>query len=85
MTEPRLQKAIDDWRRRHNLAPEDPILLVGELLQLYIDQLPVPPRGGSGTNNRRPEGGRETFGTWWLASLALLIAALGGYLLGRAL
>ena len=70
------ERAVAEWRMRHGLDAEDPILWVAELLEIYVRHRAIPRVATSGQEPSVPVAG-------WAAVLAVVLAALGGFILGR--
>lgn len=106
-----LRVAIDDWKMRHHLADDDPVLLVAELFALHLKHGPKPAAGlpaqsgGTDRTGNLPapaattvmhtdsvpgltaapaDAARHGGIGRRAAALALLLAAAGGYLFGKA-
>ena len=73
---PELEQAIIEWRTRHRLQADDPILLVVELLDRYTRHHLSPAGTSGGAESRRGVDG-------WAAAVAVVLAAIGGFILGR--
>ena len=73
---PELEQAITEWRTRHRLQADDPILFVAELLDLYTRHHRIPAGTSVGAEFRSGVDG-------WAAAVAVVLAAIGGFLLGR--
>ena len=73
---PELEQAIIEWRTRHRLQADDPILFVAELLDLYTRHHRIPAGTSVGAEFRSGVDG-------WAAAVAVVLAAIGGFLLGR--
>lgn len=75
-SDPERERAVAEWRMRHRLAADDPIVLVTELLDLYARY-----HGGSLPTNSGDAHSGHVAG--WAAVVAVVLAAVGGFILGR--
>ena len=86
------QAAVEAWRKKHQLPTDDPLVALVELLRLNPPPRPEATPSGSSANptdreplqlaahSRVPDGVNA-----WIAVMAILAAAMGGFLLGRGL
>jgi len=71
---PPFTEDIQAWRQRHAIAEDDPLVALVELLEIHLEH------HLTGRPLRRSEAI-----PWWVLATSILLAATGGFFLGRFL
>lgn len=74
--EAKLEASLAEWRARHKIGSDDPILLVIELFQIHA-------RLGAPILGDRSHSRDATGVSGWVAGVAVILATVGGILVGR--